>query len=262
MLEVIAGIDGLDPRQTALAKARRYTKALGNGCKGLRIGILKEGFGHSNSEADVDASVRAAAEQFRKLGAIVDDVSVPMHLLGPALWLVVAFEGATEQLMKGNGHGYNWKGLYVTSMISAHSAWRHRTDELPDTVKKTMLIGEYMIQSGGGRYYAKAQNLVRKLRADYDAVLGKYDVLLMPTTPMKAPPLPPRDASRKLAMQRATENMGNTFSFDLTGHPALSIPCALKDGLPIGMMLVGRHFDEMTLYRAAHAFEQSRDWKS
>jgi amidase len=63
-------------------------------------------------------------------------------------------------------------------------------------------------------------------------------------------------------MQRATENMGNTFPFDLTSHPAMSIPCAIKDGLPIGMMLVGRHFDEMTLYRAAHAFEQSRDWRS
>jgi amidase len=262
ILEVIAGIDGLDPRQTALAKPRRYTEALGNGCKGLKIGVLKEGFGHPNSEADVDASVRDAAEQFRKLGAIVEDVSVPMHLLGPALWLVVAFEGATEQLMKGNSHGYNWKGLYVTSMIGAHSAWRHRTDELPDTVKKTMLIGEYMIQSGGGRYYAKAQNLVRKLRAEYDTVLGNYDVLIMPTTPMKAPPLPLKGAPRELAMQRATENMGNTFPFDLTSHPAMSIPCAIKDGLPIGMMLVGRHFDEMTLYRAAHAFEQSRDWRS
>ncbi|CCF00970.1 putative amidase (plasmid) [Sinorhizobium fredii HH103] len=257
MLEVIAGPDGLDPRQTALVKAQRYTRALGQSCAGLKIGVLKEGFGHPNSEPDVDQSVRDAANRFRDLGAEVEEVSVPMHHAGPAIWLVVAFEGATEQLMKGNGHGFNWKGLYVTSMIDAHSAWRQRADELPDSVKQTMLTGEWMIRTGRGRYYAKAQNLTRKLRAHYDAALASYDIILMPTTPMKAPPLPGRDSPRSLALRRATENMANTFPFDLTSHPAISIPCGFSDRLPVGMMLVGRHFDEMTLYRAAHAFEQS-----
>ncbi|MGY4505815.1 Asp-tRNA(Asn)/Glu-tRNA(Gln) amidotransferase A subunit family amidase [Bradyrhizobium sp. GM24.11] len=124
-----------------------------------------------------------------------------------------------------------------------------------------MLIGEYMIQVGRGRYYAKAQNLTRQLRGEYDVALQAYDLLLLPTTPLKAPPLPTVNSSRELCMQRATENMNNTFPFDLTGHPALSIPCAMSNGLPIGMMLVGRHFDEMTIYRAAHAFEQAWDWK-
>lgn len=257
MLEVLAGPDGLDPRQTALADAKQYTDALGKGCAGLKIGVLHEGFSHANSEVDVDAAVRAAANRFKALGALVEEVSIPMHRLGPAIWLVIAYEGATEQMMKGNGHGFNWKGLYLTSMVEAHSHWRERADELPDTVKQTMLVGEYMIQTGGGRHYAKAQNLARKLRTEYDAALRTYDILLMPTTPMKAPPLPPKDASRALCMQRATENMGNTFPFDVSSHPALSIPCAISEGLPVGMMLVGRHFDEMTLYRAAHAFEQS-----
>lgn len=257
MLEVIAGPDGLDPRQCELLKPQRYTEALGKGAEGLKIGILTEGFGHPESEADVDETVRASAQRFRDLGAEVEDVSVPMHRLGPALWLVVAFEGATEQLMKGNGHGFNWKGLYITSMVEAHAAWRQRADELPDSVKQTILIGESMIRAGGGRYYAKAQNLTRKLRAEYDAALSRYDILLMPTTPMKAPPLPGQDTTRSQALRRATENMANTFPFDLTSHPALSIPCGFSEGLPMGMMLVGRHFDEMTLYRAAHAFEQS-----
>jgi amidase len=262
MLEVIAGPDGLDPRQNAQAKAKRYTKALDQGCKGLRIGILKEGFGHANSEKDVDNSVRSAADHFRKLGADVRDVSIPMHLLGPKIWLVIAFEGATQQMMKGNGHGFNWKGLYVTSMMQAHAAWRLRADDLSDTVKATMLLGEYMIQTGGGRYYAKAQNLARQLQAEYDKALEVVDILLMPTTPLKAPPLPPKDAPRELIMQRATENMANTFPFDVTSHPALQIPCAMNDGLPVGMMLVGRQFDETTLYRAAHAFESSTDWRT
>lgn len=257
MLEVIAGPDGLDPRQPTFLKAQAYTAALGKSVEGLRIGILKEGFGHPESEAEVDASVRSAATRFHELGAIVEEVSIPMHLLGPALWMIVAFEGATEQLMKGNGHGYNWKGLFITSMVEAQAAWKTRANELPDTVKQTMLIGESMIRAGGGRYYAKAQNLTRKLRREYDAALARHDILLMPTTPMKAPPLPGADSSRSLALRRATENMNNTFPFDLTSHPAISIPCGNAEGLPIGMMLVGRHFDEMTLYRAAHAFEQT-----
>lgn len=124
-----------------------------------------------------------------------------------------------------------------------------------------MLVGEWFIQSGRGRYYAKAQNLARQLRAAYDAALSRYDVLLMPTLPVKATPLPPPDAPRALYVQRAFEMLANTCPTDVTGHPALQLPCGVSDGLPVGMMLIGRHFDEATLYRAAAAFEQAVDWK-
>ncbi len=92
-------------------------------------------------------------------------------------------------------------------------------------------------------------------------MLNSYDVLLMPTTPMKATPLPPADAPLALYCQRAFEMLPNTAPFDVTGHPAMSIPCGMSDGLPVGMMLVGRHYDESTIYRAAAAFEQAGDWK-
>jgi amidase len=261
MLEAIAGPDGLDPRQ-GLTPTRRvsYTEALGVGVKGMKIGIVKEGFGLANAEQDVDAKVRDAAAAFRKLGATVEEVSVPMHALGPIIWTPIACEGATQQMMKGNGHGYNWKGLYVTSLIDAHSQWAHRADELSDTLKLTMLVGEWFVRTGRGRWYAKAQNLARKLRADYDAALSTYDVLLMPTLPVKATPLPPAGSPRELIVQRAFEMLPNTCPMDATGHPAISIPCGMSEGLPVGMMLVGKHHDELTLYRAAHAFEQSGDW--
>lgn len=271
MLEVLAGPDGLDPRQTALAKTKRYADALDRDVSSLRIGVVKEGFGHrkpfkesigtADSEEDVDSCVRGAAQIFKSLGADVREISLPHHLFGPTIWTVIATEGATRQMMLDNGHGLNWKGLYLTSLIDAHSAWRMRANELPDTVKYTMLVGQYMIKTGRGRYYAKGQNLARKLREDYDRALGEFDLLMMPTTPLKAPLLPDPDAPRQLYLQRAWENMGNTFSFDVTGHPALQIPCGMSDGLPIGLMLVGKHFDEMTLYQAASAFEQSGDWR-
>jgi amidase len=89
LLEVLAGEDGLDPRQYS-PKIAKYTEALDAGVRGLRIGVVKEGFGHANSEREVDAKVMAAAQLFKKLGATVEDISVPMHALGPAIWLPIA----------------------------------------------------------------------------------------------------------------------------------------------------------------------------
>ena len=105
-------------------------------------------------------------------------------------------------------------------------------------------------------------NITRRLTAAYDLALQQFDLLLMPTTPMKATPLPGPDASREEYMQRAMEMIPNTAPFDITHHPAMSVPCGVVDGLPVGLMLVGRHFEEATIYRAAHAFEQSGDWKT
>ena len=260
LLEVIAGADGLDPRQYAPQTAD-YVKALEGGVKGLRIGVVKEGFGLANSEADVDAKVKAGAALFKKLGATVEEISVPMHLLGPAIWLPIAAEGATEFMMKGNGMGTNWRGLYNTTLLDFHSAWRYRADELSDSLKITMLLGHYFTKHYRGHFYSKAQNLSRKLSAAYDEALAKYDLLLMPTLPVKATPLPPPDASRELYIQRAFEMVPNTAPFDATGHPAMTVPCGMSEGLPIGLMLIGKHYDESTIYRAAAAFEAGGDWK-
>jgi amidase len=125
-----------------------------------------------------------------------------------------------------------------------------------------MLLGHLMTTRYNGHYYAKAQNLVRRLRAAYDAVLAQYDLLLMPTLPMTASKLPAPDAPVDEIVTRAFEILPNTAPFDCTHHPAMSLPCGMVDGLPVGMMLVGRMFDEETIYRAASAFEAGVDWKS
>jgi len=260
MLEVLAGSDGLDPRQYA-PKVGDYMSALKRGAKGLRIGIVSEGFGHANSEADVDASVREAAGRFRALGATVEPISIPEHLIAPAIWTPIALEGLQAQMMNGNGMGFNWKGLYTVSLLDAHAAWRNQADDLSDSLKISMMVGQYFITHYRGRFYAKAQNLARGVRAAYDKALASYDLLLMPTLPVKATPLPPDDAPLPLYLQRAFEMIGNTAPFDVTGHPAMTVPCGLSDGLPIGAMLIGKHFDEETIYAAAAAFEADGDWK-
>ena len=258
-LEVLAGADGLDPRQYAPQTAP-YTQALGKGAAGLKIAVVTEGFGHPNSEADVDAKVRQAAQTFASLGATVTEVSIPLHTDGIAIWSPVALEGQQWQMMHGNGYGMNYKGLYSPTLIDAHAGWRTRADELSETLKICMFAGQWGIDAYNGRFYAKAQNLVRRLRAAYDAVLADHDLLLMPTLPLKATELPGPDAALADVVARAFEMIANTCPFDVTGHPSMALPCGMSDGLPISTMLIGKHYEESTIYQAAHAFEQSGDW--
>ncbi len=261
MLEVLAGPDGLDPRQYA-PKVGNYTAALTRGVKGMKIGVVKEGFGHANSEQDVDAKVRAGAERFKALGAEVEEISIPEHLIAPVIWTPIALEGLQAQMMIGNGMGFNWKGLYTTSLLDAHAAWRDKADDLSDSLKISMMVGQYFITHYRGRFYAKAQNLARGIKAAYDKAFESYDLILMPTLPVKATPLPPADAPLPLYIQRAFEMISNTAPFDVTGHPSMTIPCGLADGLPVGLMLTGKSYDEETIYAAAAAFEGMGDWKS
>jgi amidase len=262
MLEVLAGPDGLDPRQHAGRQSQPYSEQMKGGAKGLKIGIVPEGFGWPNSMPGVDAQVRKAAQRFAALGAHVVDLSVPMHRIGLAIWLPVAAEGATQQMMKDNGHGFNWKGLYVTSLIDWHAGWKARADELSDPLKLTMVLGEYFIKHYRGHFYAKAQNLTRQLTAAYDAAFNEVDLLLMPTLPLTATKIPAPGAPVEETVARALEMISNTAPFDSTGHPAMSIPCGLVDRLPVGLMLVGRRYEEATIYRGAYAFEQAGDWQS
>ncbi len=259
LLEVIAGADGYDPRQFEV-RTQPYTEALGHPIRGMKIAVVREGFEQPNAEAVVNDKVRAAADQLRALGAIVTEVSIPMHLLGGAIAAPILIEGSTQTMMHGDGYGVSRRDLYVTSLMDFHRGWRERADELSETSKLFLLLGTYIREQHGSRYYGKAINIARRLRAAYDAQLAEHDLLLMPTTPIKATKLPAPGASREEIVLRAFDMVSNTGPFDISHHPAMAIPCGMADGLPVSMMLIGRHFDESTIYRAAHAFEQSHDW--
>ena len=261
LLEVLAGDDGIDPRQRGVRK-RGYRKALGGSAKGLRIGVLEEGFGFDDSDPGVDAKVREAAARFAKLGADVRPVSVPMHRVGAYIWRVFAGEGYYHNIWMRNGFGTDHGGLYVTSVIDALANWQDSAgDSFPPHVKIRLLMGHFVSQAFHGRYYAKALNISRRLRNAYDAALAEVDLLLLPTFTVRPNKLPPADIAPEEFARIAFAGVVNTPPFNLTHHPALSLPCGKVDGLPIGAMLVGRHFDEPTIYRAAHAFEQAGDWQ-
>jgi amidase len=255
MLDAIAGEDGMDPRQIGV-RTQPYAQGLGLGADGLRVGILREGFEIPGvSEPDVDAAVREAAAALGRAGAEVEEVSVPMHRDGLAIWNAIAIEGATDLMVRGDAFGTNHKGHYTTDLVDFYGrARRARAADYSVTVKLTVLLGHYLSEDYNHHYYAKAQNLGRRLRDRYAEALERCDVLVLPTTAMKARPFPV-DGTIADVLAAALGNLHNTAPFDVTGHPALSVPCGSSDGRPIGMMFVGRHFDDATVLRAGHAYQ-------
>jgi amidase len=257
MLEAIAGEDGLDPRQIGV-RTQPYVQALDGGADGLTVGVLREGFGIPDaSEPDVDSAVREAAGVLERAGAVVEEISVPMHLDGLAIWNAIALEGATDLMVRGNAFGTNHKGHYSTDLLDFYGrARRERADQYSITVKMTVLMGHWLSERYHHHYYAKAQNLGRRLRDAYAAALERCDALVLPTTAMKAMPIP-TDGGLMEVLGAALGNLHNTAPFDVTGNPALSVPCGMSDGRPIGMMIVGRHFDDATVLRAGHAYQRA-----
>lgn len=169
---------------------------------------------------------------------------------------VIFTDGATYQMVDGNGYGLGADGLYDPELMAHFARQRvSRADALASTVKATALCGHYGLQTLGGATYAKARNLVPHVRAAYDAALDEYDVLVMPTVPGTAELLPAGGPDDVGLLGRALGKAANTAPMDVTGHPALSVPAGLLDGLPVGMMIVGKRFDDATVLRAGAAFE-------
>jgi amidase len=256
MLAVMAGPDGIDVRQSG-AVVGDYLGALEQDVRGLRVGVLAEGFTPPNTEPGVADAVRAGAERFAALGARVREVSVPEHVETGALAFPLLVQGFYRTLRDG-GMGAGRPDVYPPGFIERMSRWREHSDRFSPILKLVTLAGAVVEQRFGNRYYALATNQVRRVRAAYDRALAEVDLLLLPTTPMVAPPLPPPDATIAEHFLRASETTANTLPFDATHHPAISVPCGDVGGLPVGMMLVGRHWDEATLYRAAAAFERDQ----
>jgi amidase len=258
MLGVLAGPDGFDPRQPSHLQPVDYVAELSKPVAGLRIGVLREGFASPGSMVGVDNIVRAVVERLASRGLPTEEVSVPWHLDAKHVWDVIATEGTTFQMLDGNGYGMNSWGLYDDELIAHFARERlERAASLSTTVKVTAMTGRYSFETGCGTYYAKARNLAYEVRAAYDAALVNHDVLVMPTTPFTARELPVvADLSVAEYLECALSMLTNTAAFDVTGHPAISVPAGLLDGLPVGMMIVGRRFDDATVLRVAHAVEQ------
>jgi amidase len=256
LLTVLAGPDGRDPRQPGTVAGVDYRAALNGDVTGLRVGILTEGFGQPGSLPEVDELVRSAAHRFTEIGCTVGEISVPWHRTALHVFTVIFTDGATYQMVDGNGYGLGVDGLYDPELMAHFARQRAaNADELASTIKATALCGHYGLNTLGGASYAKARNLLPHVRAAYDAALAEHEVLVMPTVPGTAEPLPAGGPQDVGLLERALGKAVNTAPMDLTGHPAISVPVGLIDGLPAGMMIVGKRFDDATVLRVADAYE-------
>nr|QDL89723.1 Amidase [Sym plasmid]QDL89738.1 Amidase [Sym plasmid] len=258
VLSVIAGRDGLDPRQPNDLAVQDYLGALQLSAEGLRVGVVREGFGRADSEIVVDEIVHNAVATLRQLGMTVTEVSIPLHAKTLDLWNVIAVEGATSQMIDNFGYGLNWKGLYDPDVMRYYGE-RLKTlgSKFPPHIRNALLAGRFALQTSHGQHYAMARNLVPKFMAAYDAALAQCDVLIMPTLPMRPKRIADSVLNANSIISDTLQMLGNTAAFDITGHPACTVPAGLADGIPVGMMIVGRQFDDAMVLRVANAFERA-----
>ncbi len=251
-MDVIAGRDPLDQRQLHDLPKIEYTRNLAAGTKGKRLAIVREGFSQPGGEDDVNDAVKSAVATLEKVGARAEEVSIPEHTGASDLLFAIIPEGMMRLMQTGlvsTHHG----GLYNPSLAEFYgNHYPARANQEASTVKFMAVLGEFAARRFHGQLYAKAQNARAALRAKYDDVLKRFDALVMPTTPMKP---------FRIDAQAPYSMITNTAPFNMTGHPGLSVPCALSGGLPVGMMLIGRHLDDATLLQVGYAFEQSGDWR-
>lgn len=260
LLTVIAGPDGLDARQikpVPVPSGVNYLDRLTDGPRPRRIGVVREGFGRPESEAETDRVVREALKRFAAAGVEVEEISVPEHLQCFDVWSAIVVGGTSELMFKQDGLGGFGEGYADPGMMAAFAAWRQRPDAITVTAMPALLMGAFMQAKYQGRHYAKAQTLLRRMREGFDAALGRYDALAMPTIPFQAPPHPGPGASLSERVSLGLPMVGNTAPYNASGHPAISLPCGMHDGLPVGLMLIGRHFGDADLLATAAFFEKT-----
>jgi aspartyl-tRNA(Asn)/glutamyl-tRNA(Gln) amidotransferase subunit A len=254
-LEVISGHDAKDSTSVS-TESFQYTKALVDDVKGLRIGIPKDYLG-AGLEEDVKESILKAAEIFRSKGAIVEEFELHSVDYAVPSYYVVACAEASSNLSRFDGVKYGYRSEKAEGLQEVYK--NTRSEGFGNEVKRRMMIGAFVLSSG---YYDAFYNKALKVRAiindGFQKAFEKYDIILGPTAPETAPTLG-ESLSDPLKMYLSDIY---TVSVNLAGLPAVSIPCGRDSkGLPIGMQLIGKHFGENEIIRAAYSFEQSVEYE-
>ncbi len=245
-------ISGHDPKDSTSApeKVPDFTAALKRDVKGLKIGLPKEYF-IEGIDPEVEKSVRQAAEIYKKLGAKIKTVSLPHTEYSVAVYYVVAVAEASSNLGRFDGVEY---GLRVPTKDLREMYFETRNQGFGEEAKRRILLGTFVLSAGYYEaYYLKGQKVRTLIRQDFEKAFKEVDLILSPTSPTAAFKIGEK-AADPIAMY-----LSDIFTIpaNLAGIPAMSVPCSFtRSGLPIGMQLMARPFDESTMLRAAYAFEQ------
>jgi aspartyl-tRNA(Asn)/glutamyl-tRNA(Gln) amidotransferase subunit A len=250
-LEVIQGKDPLDNTSVKHEITKDYLSTIDAGVCGLRIGVPKEFF-KTGLDEEIAISIKSSIEKLKNLGAVVEEISLPITEEGLSAYYIISSAEASSNLARFDGvrYGYRpkeFKGIDELMELS-------RTEAFGKEVKRRIMLGTYALSSGYyDAYYTRAQKLKKKIKQQFKTAFESYDLILSPVSPV-LPFKSGEKSSNPLEMYLADIY---TININLAGLPALSLPCGFsKEGLPIGLQLIGPHYGEDKIFKAAYALEQ------
>lgn len=254
LLQAISGFDKMDST-SANVETGDYLSALTGDVKGLRIAVPKEYLGEGVSE-EVRQSVLNALKVLEGMGATWDEVSLPHSKYALATYYLLSSSEASANLARFDGVRYGVRSDNATSLLELYK--QTRSEGFGDEVKRRIMLGTFALSSGYyDAYYKKAQQVRTLIKNDFEKVFENYDVIIGPTTPTPAFKL--GEKIEDPMTMYANDIL--TIPVNLAGVPGISVPCGFgENGMPLGLQIIGKHFDEATVYRTAHAFEQATDY--
>lgn len=250
LLQALQGMDIMDGTSVRQYLTEDYTADIEAGIEGMRIAVPVECF-HSGLDEEIAASVRNAAEKLSSLGAIVEDIQMPISEEGLSAYYIISSAEAGSNLARYDGIRYGHRAVEFSNLEQLVE--KSRSEGFGDEVKRRVMLGTYVLSSGYyDAYYNKAQKLRKKIREQFSDIFRHYDIILSPVSPV----LPFKIGERihdPIKMYLADIY---TVNVNLAGVPALSMPCGFsREGLPIGIQLIGPHYGEKKLFRSAYALE-------
>ncbi|UQZ48685.1 Asp-tRNA(Asn)/Glu-tRNA(Gln) amidotransferase subunit GatA [Bacillus sp. PK3-037] len=252
LLQTISGVDKMDST-SANVDVPDFLSSLTGDIKGLKIAVPKEYLGEGVGK-EARESVLAALKVLEGLGATWEEVSLPHSKYALATYYLLSSSEASANLARFDGIRYGYRTDNAENLIDLYK--QTRAEGFGNEVKRRIMLGTFALSSGYyDAYYKKAQKVRTLIKKDFEDVFEKYDVIVGPTTP--TPAFKIGENTKDPLTMYANDIL--TIPVNLAGVPGISVPCGFADGLPLGLQIIGKHFDESTVYRVAHAFEQATD---
>ncbi|MFC6348004.1 Asp-tRNA(Asn)/Glu-tRNA(Gln) amidotransferase subunit GatA [Vagococcus carniphilus] len=253
---VLGALSGHDVHDSTSAKrdVPDFTSLIGKDIKGMKIGVPKEFMGEGVDPA-VRASIEESIETFRKLGATVEEVSLPHSKYGVQVYYIIASSEASSNLQRFDGIRYGYRSEDITNLEDVYV--KSRSEGFGDEVKRRIMLGTFSLSSGFYDAHFKKAGQVRTLIIeDFKKVFSEYDLILGPVSPTIAHDFGTDQDNPVTAYMRDVL----TIPVNLAGLPGMSLPCGFSEGMPIGLQLIGNYFEEEKMYQAAHAFESATEF--
>ena len=256
LLNVISGYDELDTT-SAKIEPKDYTKSLQKDVKGLKIGVPKEFYGEGINE-EVKKSLEEALQKYREMGAEVEEFSLDIAQYALATYYIIACAEASSNLGRYDGIRYTYRSPEAKTLKEIYK--KSRSEAFGAEVKRRIILGTYVLSSGYyDAYYKKAQQVRTLVMNKFNEAFKKYDVIITPTSPTTAFKIGEKSTN---PMEMYLADIC-TVSVNIAGLPGLSVPCGVDSkGLPIGMQIIGKKFDEETIIKTAFAYEQETNFRA